>query len=166
MAIFESVDISFNFPKIVGIHSFVKTSEGGVHSLKLTWRLKALAVPKGNAFSNHWVSSGKHPRSLTWRPEKLPISPIGKSSTHRIHVWYIYLHLVDFYGKCRWIYHTWILWGSLLPDWDTYQVHYLTRDALMEVIARNRDQCPQLEKTPCWLVRVRRGGSTLWYDVP
>ena len=28
----------------------------------------------------------------------------------RIHVWYIYLHLVDFYGKCRWIYHTWILW--------------------------------------------------------
>ena len=30
--------------------------------------------------------------------------------SHRIHVWYIYLHLVDFYGKCRWIYHTWILW--------------------------------------------------------
>ena len=30
--------------------------------------------------------------------------------THRIHVWYIYLHLVDFYGKCRQIYHTWILW--------------------------------------------------------
>ena len=29
----------------------------------------------------------------------------------RIHVWYIYLHLVDFYGKCRYIYHTWILWG-------------------------------------------------------
>ena len=24
-------------------------------------------------------------------------------STHRIHVWYIYLHLVGFYGKCRWI---------------------------------------------------------------
>ena len=21
--------------------------------------------------------------------------------THRIHAWYIYLHLVDFYGKCR-----------------------------------------------------------------
>ena len=29
---------------------------------------------------------------------------------HRIHVWYISLHLVDFYGKCREIYHTWILW--------------------------------------------------------
>ena len=30
--------------------------------------------------------------------------------THRIHVWYIYLLLVDFYGKCREIYHTWIVW--------------------------------------------------------
>ena len=30
--------------------------------------------------------------------------------THRIHVWYIYLHLVDIYGKCRQIYHTWIGW--------------------------------------------------------
>ena len=29
--------------------------------------------------------------------------------THGIHVWHIYLHLVDFHGKCRWIYHTWIL---------------------------------------------------------
>ena len=33
--------------------------------------------------------------------------------THRIHVWYIYLHLVDFYGKCRYIYHTWILWETV-----------------------------------------------------
>ena len=23
--------------------------------------------------------------------------------THTIHVWYIYLHLVDFYGKCRYM---------------------------------------------------------------
>ena len=29
--------------------------------------------------------------------------------TLRIHAWYIYLHLVDFYGKCRQIYYTWIL---------------------------------------------------------
>ena len=34
---------------------------------------------------------------------------------HRIHVWYIYLHLVDFYGKCRYIYHTWILMGTIVP---------------------------------------------------
>ena len=32
--------------------------------------------------------------------------------THRIHVWYIYLHIVDFNGKCEQIYHTWILWVS------------------------------------------------------
>ena len=31
-------------------------------------------------------------------------------NSHGIHVWYIYLHLVDFYGTCRWIYHTWIPW--------------------------------------------------------
>ena len=30
--------------------------------------------------------------------------------SHRIHVWYIYLQLVHFCGKCRWICHTWILW--------------------------------------------------------
>ena len=30
--------------------------------------------------------------------------------THRIHVWYIYLHLPYKSTKCRLIYHTWILW--------------------------------------------------------
>ena len=37
--------------------------------------------------------------------------------THRIYdiyVWNIHLRLVDFYGKCRQIYHTWILWETLL----------------------------------------------------
>ena len=38
---------------------------------------------------------------------------IYDSHTHGIRVWYIYLHLVDFYGKCRWICHTWILWDIL-----------------------------------------------------
>ena len=37
-----------------------------------------------------------------------PTNP--QNITHRIHVWYIYLHLVDSYGKCRQIYPTWILW--------------------------------------------------------
>ena len=32
---------------------------------------------------------------------KIDDLPIPKGSSHRIHVWYIYLHLVDFYGKCR-----------------------------------------------------------------
>ena len=31
---------------------------------------------------------------------------------HSIHVWYINLHLVEFYGKCRDIYHTWMLWDN------------------------------------------------------
>ena len=30
----------------------------------------------------------------------------GVKYTLRIHVWYIYLHLVDFYGKYRYIYQT------------------------------------------------------------
>ena len=34
----------------------------------------------------------------------------GENHPHTIHVWYIHLHLVDFYGKCTQIYHTWILW--------------------------------------------------------
>ena len=34
---------------------------------------------------------------------------------HAIHVWHICLHLVDFYGKCRYIYHTWILWALEKP---------------------------------------------------
>ncbi len=35
--------------------------------------------------------------------------------SHTIHVWYIYLHLVDFYGKCRQIYqpHGW--YGLTIP---------------------------------------------------
>ena len=37
-------------------------------------------------------------------------------NTHRIHVWYINLHLVDFYGKCREIEHTWILWDIAQED--------------------------------------------------
>ena len=41
-----------------------------------------------------------------------------------IHVWHIYLHLVDFYGKCRGIYHTWILWdrNSSVPAADKKSV--------------------------------------------
>ena len=35
---------------------------------------------------------------------------IFDSKSHRIHVWYIYLHLVDFYGKWRQLYNKWILW--------------------------------------------------------
>ena len=36
------------------------------------------------------------------------VEHVGRTAsiTHTIHVWYIYLHLVNFHGKCRDIYHT------------------------------------------------------------
>ncbi len=40
------------------------------------------------------------------------------SSTHRIHVWYIYLHLVDIYGKIVGKY------TSLIQSHGSYGVHY------------------------------------------
>ena len=52
----------------------------------------------------------------TWRCHlglpRLFCSPTARShaQSHRIHVWYIYLHLVDFYGKCR--YHKYTIHGS------------------------------------------------------
>ena len=42
--------------------------------------------------------------------------------THGIHVWYIYLNLVDFYGKRRWIYHTWMLRDMLLNKYSNAHV--------------------------------------------
>ena len=41
---------------------------------------------------------------------------------HGIHVWYIYLNLVDFYGKRRWIYHTWMLRDMLLNKYSNAHV--------------------------------------------
>ena len=35
------------------------------------------------------------------------------------YIWYIYIHLVDLYGKCRWIYHfPWTLWFWNTPGKD------------------------------------------------
>ena len=34
----------------------------------------------------------------------------GYCITHAIHVWQIHQHLIDCYGKCRKLYHTWMLW--------------------------------------------------------
>ena len=53
-------------------------------------------------------------RRRSWRRGPIPFFKGEKASwtglSHTIHVWYMYLHLVDFYGKCREIYHTWIVW--------------------------------------------------------
>ena len=53
---------------------------------------------KGSGSCFRWVCLGRHFRIL-----------LGDYS-NRIHVYYICLHLAVFNGKCRQIYHTWILW--------------------------------------------------------
>ena len=53
----------------------------------------------------HSLVSNQVPLDWSWGFSKC-------SPSHRLHVWYIYLHLVNFYGKCRKFYHTWILWAS------------------------------------------------------
>ena len=35
---------------------------------------------------------------------KKTVNTLPDPISHRIHVWYIYLHLVDFYAECRYIY--------------------------------------------------------------
>ena len=35
---------------------------------------------------------------------------VGAKISHRLLVWNIYLYLVHFWGKCRYIFHTWSLW--------------------------------------------------------
>ena len=40
------------------------------------------------------ITSRRSRRCIRWVQSFEPIA-------HRIHVWYIYLHLVDFYGRCR-----------------------------------------------------------------
>ena len=66
---------------------------------------------------------------LHFFPNQLPVAFLEMVSfftnrfghTHRIYLWYIYLHLVDVYGKCRQIYHTWILWD--LWTWQSKHTH-------------------------------------------
>ena len=43
---------------------------------------------------NQPIKNHRVPTIGSWSVPKKYIS-------HKIHVWYIYLHLVDFYGKCR-----------------------------------------------------------------
>ena len=40
---------------------------------------------------------------------------------HTIHVWYIYLHLVDCYGKYGRIHHTWMIWDLICISWSLFQ---------------------------------------------
>ena len=61
--------------------------------------LMSRARPTLRGKRTHW--------HIAWTSEVLISVDVD---AHRIHVWYIYLHLVDFYGKCREIYHTWSVW--------------------------------------------------------
>lgn len=54
--------------------------------------------------------------------------------SHIIHVWYIYLDMVDFYPRCRQICHTWMVWvyiyilGLNFIQYKKLQLcHYVTR---------------------------------------
>ena len=68
--------------------------------------------------------------NVTERKDDISIFPCAKEISHRIHVWYICLHLAVFNGKCRQIYHTWILWVLFvatqktlrISKWKSYEV--------------------------------------------
>ena len=84
----------------------------------------------GTSYSRLWTGPGRSSNFLdtphSWRffrTWSMPVTNLrfrlgfpSKNVTHRFHVWYICLHLVivDSYGKCRSIYHTWILWVIIL----------------------------------------------------
>ena len=82
--------------------------------------------------------------------------------THRIHVWYIYQHLVDLYGKCRHIYHTWILWVIF------YHIPRLKHRHLWLVFGLDGES---LKKNQAWLpigsqaaVYQNKTGSKSWHQ--
>ena len=61
--------------------------------------------------------------------------------THRIHVTYIWLFLLPKYGKCRQIYHTWMLW---VRDTKPYHLRCIFGESALDLpkkptlFARNR----------------------------
>ena len=50
--------------------------------------------------STFWTSIWLH-GFWFWKVMNKNGKKTAQNVSHRIHVWYIYLHLVDFYGKCR-----------------------------------------------------------------
>ena len=66
-----------------------------------------------------------------------------------IHVWYIYLHLGDFYGKCRYIYHTWIHW-----EWRNDGI------VCNQKLKRSRDRFQWTQPDGTW-----RGSHSIWHSI-
>ena len=84
-------------------------------SLRILFAAIQLRYPKPHAGNK--IHQRIHPRIGRFGQVSRLHSKQCHCHSQRIHVWYIYLHLVDFYifyGKCRWIYHTWILWDFSL----------------------------------------------------
>ena len=100
----------------------------------ILWCCMATAWPYGSSKSWHmWISIKKNlspgtiesghvtntmPRNCNHKKHQENRKPLKTNPyCHRIHEWYIYLHLVDVFRKCRYIYIymytiTWILWVS------------------------------------------------------
>ena len=85
------------------IQSVIFLSQVGGHGLPLI---------SGHVFTQRAPISGHGLNHLVYIHHAWKTLVLRCCISHRIHVWYIHLHLVDFYGKCGQIYHTWILWVS------------------------------------------------------
>ena len=76
----------------------------------LSWKFNSTPL------KNFWDPKGQENSRLpvpSWPAGAFAVKLPGvvyMMQSHRIHAWYISLHLVDFHGKYRYIYHTWILW--------------------------------------------------------
>ena len=66
-----------------------------------------------------------------------------------IHVWCIYLHWGHLWGKCRYIYHTWIIWEitMLKPGKKDIVDRRLHLDRITVPILKGRDQFDS-----CWAI--------------
>ena len=89
---------------------------------------------------------------------------LPKMVTHTIHLWYIYLHLVNFYGKCRQIYHTFSVWEYSWTPCIYHTEYFWNHSATW---------CPALRAEPkfrvilshCWLLEgpFHEGLESRWW---
>ena len=91
------------------IHSKKKTQklrESKSHFPRKIYRLVNLDISQ-IAMVSPWKNNMLEPKAITherkgkWSEPNLHHYGPSNVISHRIHIWYIYLHLVDFYGKCR-----------------------------------------------------------------
>ena len=118
-------------PQVFRLTDFSIKSSKGWCLVSGAWYLKPHLLKSwetANSQTAHWSCIHAHDSQLIpsrgrWgqnHRSRLTTCDSTDGISHRIHVWYIHLHLVDFYGKCRWIYHTWILWVWMKHSRETY----------------------------------------------